>query len=422
MAAINLTTNDIFIERENKGALQGYIARAALFAGLLIFFVRTEPAILRIALAAVLTGVPLCASLAAIFLHLRKIRVRRVPAAIVITDNAFLAGLVLFSALVSRTVTASTPWAFDIPYAAIAVFLVLLNILPLSPLLSAASGLTASVIYSCAIVCFRALLLPADAVHPSLLPAIAVFPAIILAAGLIPAAAAYLVRSDASRLIKSRMTYMNLTRFFPPRVAKRLNRENGELRLSSEPVDFNASVMSIGIRSFPLLCEKYKSGDILAVLSSYYSHIPSIIAEHGGTVHSFCGDEIVASFGTPASRDDDAAESVLTATSIAESVSILNETFAENELPEIAVGIGIHFGPVSAAVVGTDARMEYTLIGSALSAARKLREACSAAEKDILVSKNLVEKLREDFVFNKIGSTTLRDTGTTLDFYSPAGE
>jgi class 3 adenylate cyclase len=422
MAAHGITAVDIFRDREKKGALHGYIARTLFFLGLLLIYIRHETTLFHTALCAALFGIPVLIACASVFLHLRKIKRQILPVISIITDNAFLAGFALFSVFVSRSVTGSEAWSFDIPYTVIAVILITLTLLTFIPLFPTASGISAALIYACAIVMVRAVLIPADTARPSLLPAIAVFPACMIIAGAIPSAVIYAIRTDAARLFRMNTTLANLARSFTPRTARRINREGYEFALTKTTEAVNAAVMSVGIRSFPLLCEKHNPNVILSLLSSYYSHVPAVILEHGGTIHSFCGDEIVASFGTPNPTADNPSEAVLTSTAIAESISIINETSAENDLPEIQISIGIHYGAVAAGVIGTEERMEYSLAGSALTVARKLREACSVIDRNILVSKGLVEILREDFRFSKNGSTVIKDTGATIDFYSPADE
>ncbi len=116
-----------------------------------------------------------------------------------------------------------------------------------------------------------------------------------------------------------------------------------------------------------------------------------LIFDAGGTLDKYLGDGIMAVFGAPLTRSDDACRAARTAIEMQRALVSLNHDWAARGRPPVQVGIGINTGQVTAGNIGSSRRMDYTVIGDTVNLASRL---CSnAAGGQILVSDSTFRQL-----------------------------
>ncbi|MBI3182862.1 MAG: response regulator [Myxococcales bacterium] len=139
------------------------------------------------------------------------------------------------------------------------------------------------------------------------------------------------------------------------------------------------------IRDFTALSESMPPEQVVALLNSVLGRMADAVLTCGGTLDKFLGDGLMAVFGAPVGREDDALRALQAARMMMESVQLLNreakEEFlrgARKEAPaELELGIGINTGLVVAGNLGSARRAEYTCIGDCVNVAARL---CSLAK------------------------------------------
>lgn len=149
-----------------------------------------------------------------------------------------------------------------------------------------------------------------------------------------------------------------------PAVASRLVHESAELGGRQKEV----SVLFCDIRGFTALSEGLSAPKVIEILNRHMSALTSVAYEHGGTVDKFVGDQVMVLFGAPESRPDDAVRAVRCALAMRQARAQLN---AEDHLP-LEVGIGIATGQVVAGCMGSEKRLNYTVIGHRVNLAARL--------------------------------------------------
>jgi class 3 adenylate cyclase len=141
------------------------------------------------------------------------------------------------------------------------------------------------------------------------------------------------------------------------------------------------------------MSETMNPDQIATILTEYFTEMVEIIFEHGGTLDKFMGDAIMALWGAPIGQADDADRAMQAARAQLTALATMNERWRDAGRPELAVGMGINFGEVFAGNIGSDRRLEYTVIGDAVNTAERL---CSAAgPNEILVSDAFLQALKE---------------------------
>jgi adenylate cyclase len=180
-----------------------------------------------------------------------------------------------------------------------------------------------------------------------------------------------------------------LLRQFSPKVAERLLKYRGNLRLGGERSQ--VTILNSDIRGFTRLSENMEPDDIVEMLNDYFAALVPIVFAHRGTIDKFIGDAILAVFGSPEPDPKQHEHAVRAGVEMQEAVAAVNAKRQARGLPCASPGIGIHCGEVVHGFVGTSDRMEFTVIGDAVN---KTSRYCSAAlAGEVLISPEVLERV-----------------------------
>src|SRR5207248_2061200 len=147
------------------------------------------------------------------------------------------------------------------------------------------------------------------------------------------------------------------------------------------------------IRGFTPMSETMSPDAIATLLTAYFTEMVEVVFEHGGTLDKFMGDAIMALWGAPMAHEDDADRAMRCALDQLAALEKLNAKWEDEGRPALAIGIGINFGEVFAGNVGSDRRLEYTVIGDAVNTAKRLCDTAGANE--ILISEPFYQQLKQ---------------------------
>jgi PAS domain S-box-containing protein len=131
-----------------------------------------------------------------------------------------------------------------------------------------------------------------------------------------------------------------------------------------------ATMMFADIRGFTELSERLMPEEVVEMLNRYLGPVVNVIFSNSGLLDKFYGDGIMAVFGAPRTSDDDAIRAVTAAHQILEQVQALN---APGTAWPLSVSIGLATGDVVAGHIGSERRLEYTVVGDAVNLASRLQ-------------------------------------------------
>jgi adenylate cyclase len=174
----------------------------------------------------------------------------------------------------------------------------------------------------------------------------------------------------------------NLSRYLADAVVERILREGGPL-LGGEARE--VTTLFCDIHAFTSMSETMSPAEVLALLNRFYSTLDEAVFAEEGTVDKYIGDCLMALFGAPVAHADDPARAVRAALRMRAMAPALGVT----------IGIGINTGPVIAGNVGTERRMDYTVIGDAVNVAARLQAAAGADQ--ILIGEHTFRRLEDTF-------------------------
>jgi class 3 adenylate cyclase len=125
---------------------------------------------------------------------------------------------------------------------------------------------------------------------------------------------------------------------------------------------------------------------VVAMLNEYMTEMVKIIDKHHGVVDKYVGDAIMALWGAPQGSPDDAYNAVRAALEMRKVMIAFNSRRRMKNLAGLKIGIGLHTGEVVAGNIGSDQRMEYTVIGDNVNQASRIESANKDVDSDILIS------------------------------------
>ena len=123
------------------------------------------------------------------------------------------------------------------------------------------------------------------------------------------------------------------------------------------------TMLNSDIAGFSALSRSMRAEELVEFLNRYFSRMIDIVLDHGGNIDKFQGDGMLVVFGAPNAMEDHADRAFKAAQAMVREVEVLNHELSEGGKPTIAIGIGLDTGDVVAGHVGSDKRLEFTLIG-----------------------------------------------------------
>ncbi|MBI4421380.1 MAG: FHA domain-containing protein [Gemmatimonadetes bacterium] len=193
------------------------------------------------------------------------------------------------------------------------------------------------------------------------------------------------------RVRREAVVLSNFQRYFAPNLVKQIAEQKESVKLGGDkkPV----VIFFSDIRGFTSMSETMAPNEIADLLTGYFTEMVGIVFAHGGTLDKFMGDAIMALWGAPIRTEDDADKAMQTALDMQRTLAEMNKKWAEQGRRQVNIGIGINFGEVFAGNIGSDQRLEYTVIGDAVNVASRL---CGkAGPGEILISEPFYKALQK---------------------------
>jgi adenylate cyclase len=208
----------------------------------------------------------------------------------------------------------------------------------------------------------------------------------------------------AERLRRETVVRSNFERFFAPGLAARIASSPDAITLGGEKRTI--AVLFCDIRGFTEVASSMKPDDTAHLLSDYFTEMVDCVFKHGGTLDKFMGDAVMAQWGAPLSAEDDADRALEAGVDMMHAMRRLNERWRREGRPQLQIGIGLNYGEAFAGNIGSDRRLEFTVIGDTVNTASRL---CAWAEPgEILVSEDMRRALTRTHTLMSRPPLTLR--------------
>jgi adenylate cyclase len=186
-----------------------------------------------------------------------------------------------------------------------------------------------------------------------------------------------------------------MERYLPPQLIEELYTNNASLEPGGKIQ--KVSILFSDIRSFTSISETMKPSEVVLFLNDYLSEMTDIIFHNKGTIDKFIGDAIMTVFGAPIQNNDDAYRAVKSAIEMNQSLIHFNNSHPQLK-KGLEIGIGIHTGEVITGNIGSDKRLDYTVIGDNVNLSSRIQDLTKFYKCPILISESTVKELPLEIV------------------------
>jgi adenylate cyclase len=204
-----------------------------------------------------------------------------------------------------------------------------------------------------------------------------------------------------------------LERFLSSNIVEKILANPNEIHLGGE--NQTVTILFSDIRGFTRMSEHMEPHAVVELLNEYFSEMTDLIFESGGTLDKYLGDGIMAVYGAPLPKPDDALRATKTAIEMQRALVALNRGWESRGQQPLRMGVGVNTGPVTAGNIGSAKRMDYTVIGDAVNLASRL---CSnAAGGQILVSESTFSQLNGRIPAQRLDPIRVKGKETPVELH-----
>ena len=177
------------------------------------------------------------------------------------------------------------------------------------------------------------------------------------------------------------------------------------------------TVLFADIRGFTSISEQLSPVEVTKILNEYFSELVPIIEEHKGILNKFMGDAILAIFGEPIKNENHPVDAVKCAYKMLKKVKLLQEKWLNEGKPKIEIGIGIATGEAFVGNIGSEERLEYTVIGDTVNTASRIENYNKVYRTNFLISEETYLKVQKYVDVIKIREVSIRGKAKKINIY-----
>lgn len=201
--------------------------------------------------------------------------------------------------------------------------------------------------------------------------------------------------------------HLRLARYFSPQVAAALAEREPRPRRAI------ATVLFCDVRGFTAYCEEHEPEEVLEVLGRWFDIATRVVFEHGGMVDKLLGDGVMAAFGVPDPVPEAAGQAIRCAATLVERARGVDLGDAP-----LRVGVGVHTGPVVVGDLGSEAFVDFTILGATVNLASRLQAMTKELGVPILISDAARLAARDPVSLRPLGAHSVRGLREPVAIYT----
>ncbi len=183
----------------------------------------------------------------------------------------------------------------------------------------------------------------------------------------------------------------------------------------SEPV----TLLFTDIRGFTSISEHYPPEQVVGLLNRYFSEVTEVIFEYEGTLDKFIGDAVMAFWGAPIRVTDHAERAVLAAVAIHRRLEAFNRRLEADGEPVLHTGLGLHTGEVVLGNIGSERKLDYTVIGDNVNLGSRIEGLTSKYACPVLISETTREALPAEFSCALVDQVRVKGKREAIGIWRP---
>ena len=179
-----------------------------------------------------------------------------------------------------------------------------------------------------------------------------------------------------------------LSRLLPSGIAERLREDSSAFERTER---LQVTVLMSDVRGYSGIAERTDPTVLAAMLNAHRREMNAAILALDGTVMQYVGDAVMAVFGAPLPLEDHADRALVAAAAMHERQELLNQVWQRDGLPAFGLGIGVSTGDVAAAMLGSEERVEYTVVGDTVNLSQRLQDLARPAGTTVISEPTLAQ-------------------------------
>jgi adenylate cyclase len=212
-----------------------------------------------------------------------------------------------------------------------------------------------------------------------------------------------------------------LTRYLAPQVVKAIMDDFSWDGIHAEKRTL--TVLFCDIRGFTSISEQYPPETVVKTLNEHLNLMVSVIFKHQGTLDKFVGDCVMAFWGAPLPQPRHAELAARAALEMIEGLEKLNQKWQSEGRPTLKVGVGINTGEMLFGNIGSEQRMDFTVIGDAVNLGSRLESATRQEElhASIIISHATYQQIRDVAQVRPLGEISVKGKAQKVTVYELLG-
>lgn len=220
----------------------------------------------------------------------------------------------------------------------------------------------------------------------------------------------YLVEGKKKEKIQSAMS-----KYISKDVMKNVVQNIDSIKLGGKRAE--VTVLFADIRGFTSISEQLSAVEVTKILNEYFSELVPLIEQHNGILNKFMGDAVLAIFGEPINNENHPVDAVKCADKMLKKVRSLQEKWLSEGKPRIEIGIGIATGEVFVGNIGSESRLEYTVIGDTVNTASRIENYNKVYRTNFLISEETYLRVQKYVDVIKIREVSIRGKAKKINIY-----
>lgn len=181
------------------------------------------------------------------------------------------------------------------------------------------------------------------------------------------------------------------------------------------------TVLFSDIRNFTTLSERLNPGEVVEILNTYFQQACTVLQSEGACIDKFIGDAVMAEFGAPIARPDDARRAIRAALRLRQTAiefrTWMQQRFPGRDLPEFEIGIGLHTGLAVIGNIGAPSKMQYTAIGDTVNLASRLEGLTKPMGCTIVASRSVIEAAGSGITLGKTDTVRVKGRDEPVEVF-----
>ena len=207
------------------------------------------------------------------------------------------------------------------------------------------------------------------------------------------------------------------SKFHSKEIAEKLM--SGEVKLGGERKV--ATIFFSDVRGFTSMSESMQPEQVVEMLNEYMTRMVEIVQRNKGVVDKYVGDAIMALWGIPITGEDDTYNALKACIEMREELQKLNELRISRGQNALRIGMGLNRGQVIAGNIGSEAKMEYTVIGDAVNTASRMESMTKEYGTDLLIPKTIFDEVKGRFIFEQAESAKVKGKTDAIEVFKVKG-